>query len=461
MTRPILRFILLISLSIAAGLLSSWAGLNHYQVLAVSIFVSSVCGTLFFWEFRLSFAFLGTSILILTKTISIENLIHFSSLEVILFLVGMMIVVALLKEAGFFAWIVELILRMRNLTARKFVVAISVISAILSATTGEVVSIIFMVAAILEICDYFEVDPLPFIIISVFTTNIGSAATVLGNPIGILIATKSALTAEDFMMKALPISFLCFLVTVKLMMFWYRRSLVVFDEKIKEFGANEILIRLISVPLGKQLKASLWILGITIFLISISHRLEVFFRLENNAVLLTVPLIVAAFVMIWKWQKARQFVEKDVEWWSLLFFMFLFAQAGTLKHTGATDVFAASLIKMSGGNHHVLLSMILWISSFGSSLMDNVVIVVAFIPIINSFHVLGTGIEPFWWALLFGGCVGGNMTLIGSTANIVAIGILEKEKHVKVSFTAWLKVGLLVGLTTTLVVWGVLLLMPC
>lgn len=460
MSKPVLRFSLLIGLSVAAGLLSSWAGLNHYQVLAVSIFVSSICGTLFFWEFRLSFAFLGTSILILTKTISVEDLIHFSSLEVILFLVGMMIVVALLKEAGFFAWVVELILRIRNLTARKFVVTIAVISAVLSATTGEVVSIIFMVAAILEICDYFEADPFPFIIISVFTTNIGSAATVLGNPIGILIATKSSLTAEDFMMKALPISFLCFLATLKLMMFWFRKSLVVFDEKIKEFGANDILIRLISVPLGKQLKSSLWILGITIFLISISHRLEVLFHLENNAVLLTVPLIIAAFVMIWKWQKARQFVEKDVEWWSLLFFMFLFAQAGTLKHTGATDVFAASLIRIAGGNHNVLLSMILWISSFGSSLMDNVVVVVAFIPIINSFHSLGTGLESFWWALLLGGCVGGNMTLIGSTANIVAIGILEKEKHVKVSFTAWLKVGLLVGVTTTLIVWGVLLLMP-
>ncbi|MFH1692212.1 MAG: SLC13 family permease, partial [Candidatus Omnitrophota bacterium] len=220
MSKPVLRFSILVGLSVAAGLLSSWAGLNHYQVLAVSIFVSSICGTLFFWEFRLSFAFLGTSILILTKTISVEDLIHFSSLEVILFLVGMMIVVALLKEAGFFAWVVELILRIRNLTARKFVVTIAVISAVLSATTGEVVSIIFMVAAILEICDYFEADPFPFIIISVFTTNIGSAATVLGNPIGILIATKSSLTAEDFMMKALPISFLCFLATLKLMMFW-------------------------------------------------------------------------------------------------------------------------------------------------------------------------------------------------------------------------------------------------
>jgi Na+/H+ antiporter NhaD/arsenite permease-like protein len=168
----------------------------------------------------------------------------------------------------------------------------------------------------------------------------------------------------------------------------------------------------------------------------------------------------SAFIMIWKHHKAREFVEKDVEWWSLLFFMFLFAQAGTLKHTGATDVFAQGLINLAHGSHNILLGLILWVSSIGSSVMDNVVIVVAFIPIIDSFHALGKGLEAFWWALLFGGCLGGNITLIGSTANIVAIGILEKEKHMKIMFFEWLKIGTAVGLVTTAVVWLVLLFAP-
>lgn len=460
MGRSSVKFLLLVLTSVFSGFLGLKGGLNTHQTLALSIFTASICGTLFFWEFRLSFAFLGTSILILTKTIDIENLIKFSSLEVILFLVGMMIVVGLLKEAGFFAWVVELILRIKNLTAIKFVIVISFISAVLSATTGEVVSIIFMVAAILEICDYFEVEPFPYIIISVFATNIGSAATVLGNPIGVLIATKSGLTAEDFMIKAMPISVLCLAVTLVIMIFWYRKSLKAFDKKIKELGANDILIRLISVPIGKELRLSLWILSAMIFLITISHRLEVLFHLENNAVLLTVPLIMAACVMIWKWQKARDFVEKDVEWWSLLFFMLLFAQAGTLKFTGATDVFASGLTQLAKGSHNVLLALILWVSSIGSSIMDNVVIVVAFIPIIHSFQSLGGGMETFWWALLFGGCLGGNITLVGSTANIVAIGILEKEKHIKIKFMEWLGVGLVVGLVTTAVVWAALLFLP-
>ncbi len=455
-----IKFVLLIAISIASAFLGIKAGLNGSQALALGIFVSSVCGTLFFWEFRLSFAFFGTSILILTRTINIENLIKFSSLEVILFLIGMMIVVALLKESGFFAWIVQLILRMRRLTARKFVIVISLISAALSATTGEVVSIIFMVAAILEICDYFEVDPLPFIIISVFTTNIGSAATVLGNPIGILIASKSGLTSEDFIIKAMPLSILCLAATIGIVLVWYKKSLAVFDEKIEQLAANEILIRLISVPIDKHLRKALWILGITIFFITISHRLEVFFGLENNSILLTIPLLMSGAIMIWKQHKARDFVEKDVEWWSLLFFMLLFAQAGTLKYTGATDVFAQGLRNLANNSHDVLLAVILWVGSIGSSLMDNVVIVVAFIPIIHSFHYIGSGLEAFWWALLFGGCLGGNITLVGSTANIVAIGILEKEKQIKIKFIDWLKIGLVVGLVTTAVVWLAISVLP-
>lgn len=459
MRTAFMKFSLLVAASLACAFLGMRLGLNPRQALALSIFIASICGTLFFWEFRLSFAFLGTSILILTRTLDIEHFIIFSSLEVIVFLIGMMIIVGLLKDAGFFAWIVETILKMRNLSARKFVVAIALISAALSSMTGEVVSIIFMAAAILEVCDYFEVNPLPFIIISVFTTNIGSAATVLGNPIGILIATKSGLTAENFLTSALPFSFVCLVLTVIIFFFWYRKPLDQFDQKIKELGANDILIKLISVPLARELKVALSVLGATVFLITVSHRLELLFGLENNSVLLTVPLIVSAFVMAWKWSKARTFVERDVEWWSLLFFMFLFAQAGTLQYTGATDVFAKGLMDLAGGSRQSLLGLVLWVSSLGSSLLDNVVIVVAFIPIIKSFP-FQAGLEAFWWALLFGGCLGGNMTLIGSTANIVALGILEKEKQMKIHFWEWLKIGLVVGGATTALMWILLLVTP-
>jgi len=454
------KFIFLVLIALGLGVLTRNIGLSSQQATAVGIFSASILGTLLFWDFRLAFAFLGTSILLFTNTIDLEHVIIFASLDVILFLIGMMVLVALLKEAGFFAWIVELILRIKNLTGRKFVVIIAVVSALLSTMTSEVVSIIFMVAAILEICDYFEVDPVPFIMISVLATNIGSAATVLGNPIGILIASKAGLTFEDFIAKAFPLAIFSLMVFILLIIFWYRKQISQMQRQIKALGANEMLIKLISVPPEKELKVGLLIFSATLFFIALHHRFELLLGLQPNTVLLTLPLLSSSLVMAWKWRKAREYIEKDVEWWTLLFFMLLFAQAGTLKYTGATDVLAKNLVGLAGSSLSALIGIVLWVSAIGSSILDNVVLVAAFIPVIQSFQGLDMNLQPHWWALLFGGCFGGNITLVGSTANIVALGILEKEKNVRMTFFRWFWTGLTVGVITTLIVWVVLLVVP-
>jgi len=450
----------LISVAVSLGILARHIGLNPHQSLAISIFSASILGTLFFWDFRLGFAFIGTTVLLLTRTIDLDNLIKFSSLEVILFLVGMMVLVGLLKDTGFFAWIVSLILQIKNLTANRFLILISLISALLACAIDEVTSIIFIVAAILEICDYFEVSPTPFLIISVLATNIGSSGTALGNPIGILIAAKSGLSFEDFIIKAFPLMLGCLVIMIIIVKFWYRRSLLELDRKIRDFGANDMLINLISIPPEKELKISLAIFGATLFFISIHHRLELLWNLEPNTILLSMPLLSSGCVMIWKWRRARDYIEKDVEWWTLLFFMLLFAQAGTLKYTGTTDVLAKKIVGLAGNSLPILIGIVLWVSAIGSSILDNVVLVAAFIPVIQSFQALNLNLQPLWWALLFGGCFGGNITIVGSTANIVALGILEKEKNIHITFFRWFWVGLLVGTVTTCIVWLVLVFSP-
>jgi len=165
-------------------------------------------------------------------------------------------------------------------------------------------------------------------------------------------------------------------------------------------------------------------------------------------------------VMIWKWSKARDYIQKDVDWWTLLFFLLLFAKAGTLKYTGATDVLAGKILQVVKHNPLALTGTILWMSAIGSSILDNVVLVAAFIPIVQSFKDLGFVLQPLWWALLFGGCLGGNITLVGSTANIVALGILEKEKNIHMNFFRWFWIGLTVGLVTTGIVWLALITLP-
>ncbi len=454
------KLLILILIALGLGFLMLALGLSSRQAIAVAIFSASILGTLFFWDFRLSFAFMGTALLFATRTIDISHFVEYSSLEVILFLVGMMVLVGLLKENGFFAMLTHFFLGIKHLTSRKFVVILCAVSWVMAASVDEVTSIIFMVAAILEICDRLKVNPTPYVIISVLTTNIGSAATVLGNPIGILIASKSGLTFEDFIAKALPLSAACLLVTIAVCLFWYRKSFKQMDENIHHLKNTELASMQKPYYIKKELKVSFAIFVSTLVVISLHHRLELIWGLAPNTILFIAPLVASSFVFAWRRHSARKYVEKDVEWWTLLFFLFLFGQAGTLRYTGATSVLAEHLAIMANNSIGALTGCILWISSIGSSILDNVVLVATLIPVIQDFKLIGINIQPLWWALLFGGCLGGNITLVGSTANIVALGILEKEKNLKVTFLEWFGIGLTVGLLTTVIVWGALLIVP-
>lgn len=460
MDKRILRkFIILILVSAAIGFLSNMWGFNRQQSLAIAIFSASVIGTLLFWNLRLSIAFLGTSLLLITKTIDMQRFLEFASFEVILFLMGMMILVGFLKDAGFFTWIVSLILRMKRFTAARFLIIICILSTLFSCAVDEVTSIIFMVMAVLEICDFLEVNPAPFIIISVLATNIGSTGTVLGNPIGILIAAKSGLTFEDFLIRAFPLMLLALGATIFLLLIWFRKPLKQMEEKIKEHGANDMLIKLISIPMDKQQITGLLVFIATLFFIGMHHRFELFLNLEPNTLLFIIPIISSAIIMLWKPHRALHYIKEDVEWFTLLFFIFFFAKAGALKYTGASTVIAQKLSLLSKNNPNFLVSIILWFSSATSSIVDNVVVVASFIPIIQSFQQFSAVfVRKLWWALLFGGCFGGNITLIGSTANIVALGLLEKERKIKIKFFQWLWIGLIVGVVTTAIAWVYLLI---
>jgi Na+/H+ antiporter NhaD/arsenite permease-like protein len=434
-------------------------GLNGHQAVAIAVFSVSVMGTLLFWDLRLGFALIGAVLLLATNTIDVSHFVKATSLEVILFLAGMMVLVGLLKEQGFFSIVSRLLLGIKNVTAHKFVIIMCVMSAVLAGLVDEVTSIIFMIAAILEICDRLKVDPLPYVIMSFLATNIGSAATVLGNPIGIIIATKSGLTFEDFIIKALPIAVICLMATIGICIFWFRKTLKEMDKSIRRFK-GEIPIQQKPLSFNRELKISLVIFGVTLLIIALHHRIELLLGLSPSTIMLAMPLLSSSIVFIWKGAKARKYVEKDVEWWTLLFFMFLFAQAGALQYTGVTDEIAKYLTKLTDSSMTILISSVLWISTIGSSVLDNIVLVATFVPVIQSFKGLGTSLQPLWWALLFGGCFGGNITLVGSTANIVALGILEKEKNIRITFMRWLGIGLTVGLITTIIAMIALLMFP-
>ena len=429
--------------------------LNVTQSIACAVFIAIIFGTLFFWTFRLAIAFLGLAVLIFSNSLNIARFVESSSLEVIMFLVGMMIIVGALRDLGFFTWIVQLIVAMPNLTGKKFIAVTAVASSLLACAVDEVTSIIFVSTLIFQVCDRLKLDPTPYILIAVLCTNVGSAGTMMGNPVGIYIGTKAMLSFGDFMCWAFPMMLVALAVVTALTMFCYRKDLAEFDKRLQARLAQGLtLAPTVKVPY----KAGLTLLILTTCAIASHHQLESAFNLSPNSVLLVAPLVCSGIVMICKPNRARHYVEKEVDWWTLIFFMLLFAIAGTLEFTGVDQVMAKFFAGIAGTEVTTLVPFIFSVSAVGSAFVDNVIFVAAFCPVIEQ---LGVSIKdmPLWWALLFGACFGGNITMIGSTANIVALGMLEKKSPTRMTFFRWFKIGALCSIVSgAIVICGILMM---
>jgi Na+/H+ antiporter NhaD/arsenite permease-like protein len=428
-------------------------GLNARQVLSATVFTVTVFATLFFWRFRLAIAFLGIAVLLACNVLSLDHFIESCELPVIMFLVGMMVTIAVLKELGFFTWIIQSVISIRRMTGWVFTITVVVLSALMACVVDEVTSIVFVCALIFQVCDTLKVRPTPFVITAVMATNVGSCGTMLGNPVGLLIGFKAHLSFHHFIIWAFPVMLVCLAATLGLLLLWFRRDIADLDQRLRERRQMGLQLGpLIRVPYGRGLAILIVLIGG----IALHHPLEAALGLTENTVLMAAPLTVAGALMIWRHNRARDYIEHSVEWWTLLFFMMLFAKAGTLKFTGITARIAADFDAAFAGMNWLLTPVVMLTSAMGSAFVDNVVFVAAFNPVIEKLAGAGDP-HPLWWALLFGACFGGNITMIGSTANIVALGMLEKRYRTRTTFTAWLKIGLLTGLVSCLIAWACLL----
>lgn len=452
------KLFLIVCISLLVVFAGIKIGLTSHQAITAGVFCMSVLGTLFFWELRLSFVFFGAGILLLARAVDMENFLKFASLDVILFLIGMMILVGMLNEAGLILWVITKLFCIHKITGKKLFLLLMSISAVSSGLMGEVASIIIMAKIIIAISDFFDIDPVPLLISSVLATNIGSAGTVLGNPIGVLIAARGHLTFEDFLAQALPITVFVLLITIIILFFWYRKYIEQLNKKLVSLKENKIFLSLIAIPADRKAKISMAIFVLTIIAISLHRRFELLFGLEENTLLLMLPIFSAGIVLLYRRDKMRYYVEHEVEWPSILFFLFLFAQAGVIKYSGISDFFANKLFANIGTRPALLSGLLLYSSGFLSSALDNTVVVASYIPTVLSLGTLQVAMKPLWWAILFGACYGGNMTVIGSTANIVAVDILEKQAKKKINFFTWLKIGLVVGISSMTLAFVLILL---
>ncbi len=437
----------------AVAFVARMAQLDGSQIVASTVFAGIIFGAIFFWAYRLAFALAGLSVMLMLGVIDVKSVIAFAGLDIILFLVGMMIVVGFLEERQFFEHIVDAVVARVGKSGRRLAVALMVMAAVSASLVDEVTSILFMAATVFNITTRLGQRPLPLLMMVVFATNIGSSATVVGNPVGVMIALRGGLTFNDFLWHATPIAVVSLLLTIAI-------CLVLFRSYIQGLDAALRHARTLPVEAPRRnfrgLLGSAALLGGVLAGLVLHTRIEALLGLEKNAMLLGVALLGAAVALVATGRRARELVERRVDWWTLSFFLILFASVGALQLTSVTSELAHGVERLAGDDPTRLLVVFMTVAGVLSALMDNVLAVAMFIPVVEDLGASGTDNFPLWWAMLFAGTFLGNLTMMGSTANIVALGMMERRGLDAVTFWGWLRYGLVVAVPTFLLAMGLL-----
>jgi len=350
-------------------------------------------------------------------------------------LLGMMILVALLEPTGFFQFLAVWAGRISQGRPVRLLILLGAVTTIVSMFLDNVTTVVLIAPVTILICEILGISAMPFLIAEALLSNTGGAATLVGDPPNMLIASASGLLFNDFLTHALPIVFIVWFVALWLLRFLFRRELSVRPpnaEAVLKLNPSESLddpktaLRVLLVLTG----------AILLFFLEEWLGLSPAF----------IALGAASIALVWVRPDIND-VLRRIEWGVLIFFGALFVMVGGLESSGALGGLVSLLERLDTIPPVLLGLVLLWFSAGLSAFVDNVPITIALIPVLQGLGARGVDIQPLWWALAFGAGFGGNGTIIGSTANIVVASISERTRT-PITSQLWNKRGLPVMLVT-------------
>lgn len=345
-------------------------------------------------------------------------------------LIGMMIIVAVTRRSGVFEYVAIWAGRVAKGNPVMILALLTLITAFISAFLDNVTTVLLIVPVTFAICDRLNVTPVPFLICEVIGSNTGGTATLIGDPPNIIIGSATGLGFNDFILNIGPVAVIITLVIIVLMAWIFRKDFQVTDEdklKIMEMDERD------AIRDWGLLKRSLIVLAMTI----VGFFLHQILHLESA----TIALAGATLLMIVAREEPED-VLLSVEWPTLFFFMGLFVMVQSLVKVGVITHLANQALIVTQGSFPLTAMLILWVSAFASAIVDNIPYVAAMIPLLKDLGTMSAiPMDPLWWSLALGACLGGNGSLIGASANVVVAGIAEKN-GVKITFWGFTKYGL-------------------
>ena len=373
-------------------------------------------------------ALLGGLLVVALGIIDQHQAIDAIDFNVIFLLAGMMVIANGLAKTGFFEYVAARAIHVSRGDPFRLLILLSVLTAFLAAVLDNVTTVVLLTPVTLSLARTMRVSPIPYLLSQVFASNIGGTATLIGDPPNILIGSAAGLDFGAFLVHLAPVVLVIMVGFVILMAIFFRGRLEDDATRLDRLAELDPASAIKDRP---TMLRALAILGLTVagFLVHSVIGLEA----------ATIALLGATVLMLVGPIDPHDAL-RDVEWNTLFFFVGLFMLIEAIVHVGIVGGVATALADAVGGDLTLATMAILWFSAIASAIVDNIPYTATAIPIVQGLIDAGLANEVLWWALALGACLGGNLTIVGASANIVVANLAERDGH-KITFWQFFRYG--------------------
>jgi Na+/H+ antiporter NhaD/arsenite permease-like protein len=382
----------------------------------------------------------GAVVMLLLGLVTQEQAFASVDWNVIFLLAGMMIIANSLQGTGFFQWVGVLLVKRARAEPMRVLLYLAGFTAVASAFLDNVTTVVLITPLILYIAGLLRVSAMPYLLTAILASNIGGTATLIGDPPNIIIGSAAGLDFGEFLLNLGPVALIIFAVLLGTLVLLFRNDLRV-DAATRTAALQIETGGLIKDP--RLLAITLGVLGLTLtgFLF---HSL-----LHYEAA--TVALAGAVLVLLLG-RRAVHDILSEIEWTTLLFFVGLFIVVEGVIEVGLVDLAARGVLDLTGGDVGVTALLLLWFSGVASGIVDNIPYTATMVPIVQELGAT-MPVQPLWWALALGACLGGNATIVGASANVIVASLGERA-GVPISFRRFLPYGLLITAESLIIASG-------
>lgn len=390
---------------------------------------------------------IGASLLVIVGVITSGEALQHIDLNVILLLASMMVIADVMGRTGVFDWLAYKGVKITKGKGFALMTMLMVATAIVSAFIDNVTTVVLIFPITLALCRTLSLNPVPFLLGEIFASNIGGAATIVGDPPNIIVASVGDIEFLTFLINIAPVSILSMVVLIGLMWVWFRKEVRV-PAKTRDPALRGVPDDLIKDP------KALWRCLVVFFLTTVGFLLHHLIHVE----VAFIAMGGAALMMLVAKASPGDVLHK-VEWPTLGFVVGLFILVGGLVETGVISRVQDMMVQVSGGNENILAAILIWGGGIASGVVDNIPYTAAASEVVHGLTASSgeEGVNPLWWALVLGADFGGNSTIIGASANLIVVNLARNAGY-PISFVKFFKYGIVVSAATMLVATAYVLL---